>query len=195
MAIKSYTSRVPRNVGEKMVQAALAAIKEDLYTLPNRLDDVSYDIAAAAVGAGAWVEVAAKTAGGGLLSVACAAEADYTKCPPAGVGAAAGKRFLEVLGSGACADQDTLAALVPFMALARGRSAVTVGADVPPRVRAAVEVAEGLAGARFEAVRDEGAKTVTLSCVGIGCTAHAGGESNSSGSPSVTAGMTIDASE
>lgn len=182
IGIKSYLSRVPKNVGEKMVQSALAALKEDLYTLPNRLDVEVYDVTARAAGSGAWVDVTARLApSGGIIAAAARAQADYTRAPPAAVGRAAGAEFLSALGCGAAVDAATLALLVPCMALACGVSEVALGNEEAAAgdgcgkgrfggvVWHMVEVVRRLTGARFEVVMGgDGGKRRVLRCVGVG---------------------------
>lgn len=182
IGIKSYLSRVPKNVGEKMVQSALAALKEDLYTLPNRLDVEVYDVTSRAAGSGAWVDVTARLApSGGVIAAAAHTQADYTRAPPAAVGRAAGAEFLGALGCGAAVDAATLALLVPCMALACGVSEVALGSEAAVAVGEGcekgrfdgvvwhmVEVVRRLTGARFEVVMGGGGERKVLRCVGVG---------------------------
>ena len=172
ISIKAYASRVPRNVGDKMVQAALAAIKEDLYTLPKRIDIETFDVSGEAAGSGAWVEVVAKTDAGCILCAERPADPDYAKHPPAEAGTAAGKCLLEVLGSGACVDDRTLCSIIPYMAMAKGTSTVGVGAELTQRVRVFAQFVERFTGAKFEVIMNENGKSKVLVCTGIAYCRH-----------------------
>lgn len=159
IGIKSYLSRAPKNVGEKMVQSAVAALKEDLYKLPNRLDVEVYDVTGRAAGSGVWVDVTARLAPSGAVITAAARAPGYAGASPADTGAAAAAEFLRALKGGAAIDEATLALMVPYMALAEGVSVVALGdlgcdsSDAEggcPRARAVVEVVGAITGARFE---------------------------------------------
>lgn len=162
ISIRAYISRVPKNIGDKIVRITLEKLKEELIPLPKRVDVQVFDVTSKSFGSGVWLEISAKTtAGCSLWSSSMGA----FKKPSEDVAKEAVDKFVKDLNSMGCVDEYTQDQLLVFMALAEGKSQVRVG-DISLHSKTAMSVIGKIAGVEFEVV-NEGLSNV-VSCVGLG---------------------------
>ncbi|KAI8419736.1 hypothetical protein MSG28_008418 [Choristoneura fumiferana] len=86
---------------------------------------------------------------------------------PGQLGAAAGDQLRGLLQTGACLDLHSQDQVIIFMALAEGKSSVTVG-EITMHTKTAIHIAELLAKVKFEIIPD-GSRN-TIECTGLGFT-------------------------
>lgn len=162
ISIKAFISRVPKNIGDKLVRITLEKLKEELIHLPLRVDVQVYDVTSTSFGSGVWLEITAKTNTGCKL---WASSMGAFKKPSEEVAKEAVDVFVKDLNAGGCVDEFTQDQLLVFMALAKGKSVVRTG-EISLHSRTAMEIIKKIAGVEFSVV-NEGSSNV-ISCTGLG---------------------------
>lgn len=162
ISIKAFISRIPKNIGDKIVRITLEKLKEELIHLPLRVDVQVYDVTSKSFGSGVWLEISAKTTTGCKL---WASSMGAFKKPSEEVAKEAVDVFVRDLNAGGCVDEFTQDQLLVFMALAKGKSTVRVG-EISLHSKTAMEVIKKIAGVEFSVV-NEGSSNV-ISCTGLG---------------------------
>lgn len=162
ISIKSYISRVPKNIGDKIVRMTLEKLKEEIIQLPRRVDVQVFDVTSKSFASGVWLEVQAKTTTGCKL---WASSVGAFKKPSEDVVKEATDVFIRDWNAGGCVDEFTQDQLLVFMALAKGMSQVRTG-EISLHSRTAMELIRKIAGVEFS-VRKDGESNI-VSCNGLG---------------------------
>lgn len=142
----SHSVRLPRHVAERQSITAARVVLERGLPKPEVHLDVSED--RSALGPGSGIVLCAQTSTGAILGADSLGERGVSA---EDVGSSAGKRLLEELESKAFLDRHMGDMIVPYAALAEGRSEISVSL-VTQHTVTNTKVAELVAGVRFDSV-------------------------------------------
>ena len=159
--IVSYSTGLPRHVAERQAMAAEQSISSN--GLPNARVTVDPLPSNSGLGPGSGIVLRGATDLGALIGADRLGEKGK---PAEEVGAEAGRRMVEELGTGMFLDRHMGDMVVPYMALADGVSEVSVS-QITEHTLTNIKVAELLAGVRFE-VRGKSGEPGTLRVRGCG---------------------------
>ena len=156
ISIFSQSSSLPKEVPAKQAIAARKEISK--FTNAEITENINF--IPAGNSAGSSIDVICTTSKGIF-----GANAFGSKGRPAElVGAEAAKKLIEELKSGAAVDSHASDQLIPFIALAKGKSEIIIP-GISEHCRAGIDVTEKFLGKRFEVQEEKG--LVRISCDGI----------------------------
>jgi len=159
----SHCVKLPQHVAERQAKSCEGALRERGY------GDVSIDLeyfppeSDPHLGPGSGIAVAASTTTGALIGADSMGERGL---PAEKVGRRCSMRLLEELGTGMSVDSHLADMLIPYMAIADGKSEIRIS-KLTPHAITNVSVTEQVVGVKFEISGDAG-KPAQIAVNGIG---------------------------